>query len=66
MARNFNELRAKMAPDLRSRSEAKALQDLADMKKAESPFAKYRGIGTPEIPSGKKGIVAWLRALRGR
>lgn len=31
-----------------------------------SPFAKYRGIGNPGIPSGKKAIVRWLRELRGR
>ncbi len=31
-----------------------------------SPFAKYRGIGTPGIPPGRKGIATWLRELRGR
>ncbi len=66
MARNFNELRAKMSPESRACSHAKALEDLAEMKKTESPFAEYRGIGNPGIPSGKKGIAAWLRALRGR
>lgn len=30
-----------------------------------SPFAKYRGIGNPGIPSGRKGINRWLRELRG-
>jgi antitoxin PrlF len=30
-----------------------------------SPFAKYRGIGNPGIPSGRKGIQRWLRSLRG-
>jgi AbrB family looped-hinge helix DNA binding protein len=29
-----------------------------------SPFAKYRGIGNPKMPSGRKAIVAWLRRLR--
>jgi AbrB family looped-hinge helix DNA binding protein len=29
-----------------------------------SPFAKYRGIGNPKIPSGRKAIVAWVRKLR--
>jgi AbrB family looped-hinge helix DNA binding protein len=29
-----------------------------------SPFAKYRGIGNPKMPSGRKAIVAWLRKLR--
>ncbi len=55
-----------MSPESRAVSHAKALEDLAEMKKTESPFAKYRGIGTSGIPSGKKGIVAWLRELRGR
>jgi antitoxin PrlF len=32
----------------------------------ESPFAKYRGIGNPGIPSGKKAIVRRIRELRGR
>jgi antitoxin PrlF len=31
----------------------------------ESAFAKYRGIGTPGIGKGKKGIQRWLRELRG-
>jgi antitoxin PrlF len=31
----------------------------------ESPFAKYRGIGTPGIEKGRKGIQKWLRELRG-
>jgi antitoxin PrlF len=31
----------------------------------ESPFAKYRGIGTPGIGRGRKGIQKWLRELRG-
>jgi len=30
-----------------------------------SPFAKYRGIGNPGIPSGRKGIQRWLRSMRG-
>ena len=33
--------------------------------RAESPFARYRGIGNPQIGSGKKAILAWLRAQRG-
>jgi hypothetical protein len=36
------------------------------MPAAESPFAKYAGIGNPGIPSGGKGINKWLRELRGR
>ena len=32
----------------------------------KSPFAKYRGIGNPGIPSGRKAINRWLRETRGR
>ena len=32
----------------------------------KSPFAKYRGIGNPGIPSGKKAINRWTRETRGR
>jgi hypothetical protein len=35
-------------------------------KKIESPFEKFRGIGTPGITGGRKGINLWLRKLRGR
>lgn len=31
-----------------------------------SPFEKYRGIGTPGIQRGKKAVVRWVRAIRGR
>jgi AbrB family looped-hinge helix DNA binding protein len=31
----------------------------------KSSFSKYRGIGNPEIGSGKKSIGQWLRDLRG-
>lgn len=34
--------------------------------RAQSPFEKYRGIGNPGIPAGRKGITRWLRELRGR
>ena len=34
--------------------------------RAESPFEKYRGIGNPGIPSGRKAIVRAVRQLRGR
>ncbi len=34
--------------------------------RATSPFEKYRGIGTPGIPRGRKAVVRWLRDLRGR
>ncbi len=33
--------------------------------RTESPFAKYRGIGNPGIPSSKKAINDWLRKMRG-
>jgi antitoxin PrlF len=32
----------------------------------ESPFAKYRGIGNPGLPTGRKAIVEHVRELRGR
>ncbi len=34
--------------------------------RAESPFEKYRGIGTPGIPRGRKAVLRWVRELRGR
>ena len=34
--------------------------------RAKSPFEKYRGIGNPGIPSGRKAVRRWLRELRGR
>ena len=34
--------------------------------KKKSPFAKYRGIGNPGIPSGRRAINRWLRETRGR
>jgi AbrB family looped-hinge helix DNA binding protein len=33
--------------------------------KPESPFAKYRGIGNPGIPSGRAGVIRFVRHLRG-
>ena len=33
--------------------------------KNRSAFSKYRGIGNPDIPSGKKSIEKWLRGIRG-
>ena len=33
--------------------------------RAGSPFARYRGIGNPQIGSGKKAILEWLRGQRG-
>ena len=34
--------------------------------RAKSPFEKYRGIGNPGIPSGRKGVRQWIRELRGQ
>ncbi len=34
--------------------------------RTSSPFEKYRGIGSPGIPRGKKAVVRWVRDLRGR
>jgi len=34
--------------------------------RTESPFEKYRGIGTPGIGHGRKAVVRWTRELRGR
>ena len=31
-----------------------------------SPFAKYRGIGNPGMPSGRQAIRRWVREMRGR
>ncbi len=33
--------------------------------RSNSAFAKYRGIGNPDIPSGRKSISRWLRGMRG-
>ena len=30
-----------------------------------SPFEKYRGIGNPGIPRGKKAILQYIREMRG-
>ena len=34
--------------------------------RAKSPFDKYRGIGNPRIPSGRKAVRDWVRRLRGQ
>lgn len=34
--------------------------------RSKSAFCKYRGIGNPQIGSGKKNITRWLRDLRGK
>jgi AbrB family looped-hinge helix DNA binding protein len=33
--------------------------------RTKSPFAKYRGIGNPGIPSGRAGINRWTKETRG-
>jgi AbrB family looped-hinge helix DNA binding protein len=33
--------------------------------RGKSVFAKYRGIGTPGVGSGRKAINRWLREIRG-
>ena len=33
--------------------------------RSQSVFEKYRGIGNPGIPSGKRGINRWVREMRG-
>jgi len=32
----------------------------------EDAFEKYRGIGTPGIPAGRKAVIRWTRQMRGR
>lgn len=34
--------------------------------RTRSPFEKYRGIGNPGMPSGRKAILRRIRRLRGR
>ncbi len=34
--------------------------------RTESPFEKFRGIGTPGIGRGRKAVIRWVRRLRGR
>jgi AbrB family looped-hinge helix DNA binding protein len=34
--------------------------------RSKSAFSKYRGIGNPEIPSGRKSISRWLMEMRGK
>ena len=34
--------------------------------RSRSAFSKFRGIGNPEIPSGRKNIRQWLRGMRGQ
>jgi antitoxin PrlF len=34
--------------------------------RSKSAFSKYRGIGNSGIPSGRKRVTKWLRAMRGQ
>lgn len=34
--------------------------------RANSPFAKYQGIGNLGIHSGRKAVLRWVRELRGQ
>lgn len=34
--------------------------------RTKSRFGEYRGIGNQGIPSGREGIIRWVRELRGR
>ncbi len=34
--------------------------------RSRSPFARYRGIGNPRTPSGRKAILRRVRELRGQ
>src|SRR5271154_4139529 len=34
-------------------------------REGPSPFAKYRGIGNPGIPSGREAILKYVREMRG-
>ncbi len=33
-------------------------------EKKESPFAKYRGIGTPGIGNGREAVIKFVREMR--
>jgi antitoxin PrlF len=33
--------------------------------RTESPFEKFRGIGNPGMPRGKKAILRYIREMRG-
>jgi antitoxin PrlF len=33
--------------------------------RTESPFEKFRGIGNPGLPRGKKAILHYIREMRG-
>jgi AbrB family looped-hinge helix DNA binding protein len=39
---------------------------VAPKRTGESPFAKYRGIGNPGMPSGREAVLRHLREMHGR
>jgi len=55
-----------VGPGDRLEFEKKGNQVRVRVLRTESPFEKYRGIGTPGIPSGRKAIIRYFRKLRGR
>jgi antitoxin PrlF len=34
--------------------------------RSKSAFSKYRGIGNPDIPSGRTNLGKWMRRMRGK
>src|SRR5271154_6891346 len=48
------------------RASVKKLKKAAKKKVPAGAFAKYRGIGIPVWPSGRKAILRKIRELRGR
>jgi AbrB family looped-hinge helix DNA binding protein len=34
--------------------------------RSKSAFSEYRGIGNPDIPSGRTNLGKWLRRMRGQ
>jgi AbrB family looped-hinge helix DNA binding protein len=46
--------------------EQKGSEFLVKPVKLDDPFEKYRGIGTPGIAGGRKGVVRYFRRMRGR
>jgi bifunctional DNA-binding transcriptional regulator/antitoxin component of YhaV-PrlF toxin-antitoxin module len=61
---------ARRAPGVRPDDKLHLEQDGSEFRvkppRAENPFEKYRGIGNPTIPSGRKGVIRTIRQLRGR
>jgi hypothetical protein len=61
---------ARSAPGVRPGDKLHREQDGSEFRgkspRADSPFERYRGIGNPTIPSGRKAIVRVIRQLRVR